>query len=168
MMHKTDSDIHPVDSLIERTLARDAENTRARFAAVPNERLTTALALSTASRGLLGSLATKFALYAAGALVVGSAIYFFPSLGRQPHVLVSPAVTPTGTPAVPTLQRPSPIATIPANTQTVTRSIAPHQSHAMAAHDLAPFSHAPMLKLDEGDSKNIRHITDPKYEPPLK
>ncbi|MFI5202803.1 MAG: hypothetical protein ACHQNE_10490, partial [Candidatus Kapaibacterium sp.] len=71
MTETTDSNIRSLDSMIERTLLRDAETTRARFATVPNAELTAKLALATASRGLLSGLGSKLALYAGGALLIG-------------------------------------------------------------------------------------------------
>ena len=161
MIETTDSNIHPVDSLIERTLSRDAERTRNRFAAVPNAQLTAKLALSTASRGLLGSLGAKLALYAGGALLIGSAAYFIPSIGQQPHSTTSTAA-PSIHSVTPAVQHSSATASLRAKTE-ITTSIAPHPAV------IPPISQpAHSLKLDEGDGKSIPHYTDPKYEGPLK
>ncbi|HEX5317307.1 MAG TPA: hypothetical protein VFX22_11725 [Candidatus Kapabacteria bacterium] len=175
MIETTDPNIHPVDSLIERTLARDAESTRKRFAAIPNAQLTAKLALSTASRGLFSGLGAKLALYAGGALLIGSAAYFIPSMRQQSAPMIAPAMTTapakttapmtTIAPATPpaksaTVQHSSTIASIPSKTEvakTVTTRSVPEAESASAP-----------LKLDEGDGKNIPHITNPKYEGPLK
>ncbi len=162
MIETTDSNIHPIDSLIERTLSRDAEATRARFAQVPNAQLTAKLALSTASRGLLRGLGSKLALYAAGALLIGGAAYFIPSLGQQSHKTITPA-TPAVRSAAPAVQHSSAIASIPAKSEIAIKSITPHPALSSRAS-----SAAHVLKLDEGDGKNIPHIIDPRYGPPLR
>jgi hypothetical protein len=151
-----------LDSLIERTLTRDAEATRARFTNVPNARLTAKLALSTASRGVWGTLRGKLALYAAGALVVGAAIYFFPSLGQQ-NSSRQQAVPPSSTLPV---QQPL------AGTQTTERtetgakhialkSVSKMDSEAMPRQTTT--SEKPVNKLDEGDDGNVQKIVDPHY-----
>src|SRR4051812_44922391 len=86
----------PMDQLIERTLAKDAEDFRRSFATVPNPQLTAKLALSTASKGLWASLASKFAIYSGAALVVGAAVYFMPRLNQPSssvpeHTVASPS-----------------------------------------------------------------------------
>jgi hypothetical protein len=156
MIEPTDSNIHPIDSLIERTLARDAEATRNRFLAVPNAPLTAKLALSTASHGLLGSIGAKLALYAGGALLIGSAAYFIPSLGQHPAV----------PPAMPAAQHRSPAATADTKMNIATEPVAPRP--ASATQNIRSTSPSPILKLDEGNGKNIPRITNPKYEGPLK
>lgn len=160
MIETTDSNIHPVDSLIERTLSRDAESTRNRFAVIPNAQLTAKLALSTASRGLLSGLGAKLALYAGGALLVGSAVYFIPSMSQQPAQTITPAM-PQAKSVMPTVQHSSTIASIPSKTETAKSVTTPSVSAGTSPHP-------PALKLDEGDGKNIPHITDPKYGGPLK
>jgi len=155
-----------LDSLIERTLRRDAEATRARFAAVPNERLTAKLALATASRGLFRSLGGKLALYAGGAFVVGWAIYFFPSIGRQPN-MPFPASKQVS------VQKPSP--QLPSRTEVTERTqndTKPIVSRSKADSDVEQrqniASPKPTILLDEGDDKKIPTITDKHYQPPLK
>jgi len=159
MIETTDSNIHPVDSLIERTLARDAEQTRNRFAAVPNAQLTAKLALSTASRGLLSGLGAKLALYAGGALLVGGAVYFIPSLSQQSPKTIAPAM-PVVRSAAPAVQHSSTTVSLPSKSGIAVKSVTPQPVSAG--------SRPSVLKLDEADSKNIPHITDPKYQPPLK
>jgi hypothetical protein len=165
MIQKPGSTIHhdPLETLIDRTLARDAENTRSRFAVVPNAQLTAKLALTTASRGLLGSLASKFALYAGAAIVVGCAIYFFPSIGPQP---VATRISPPPQILQQPLQQPTPATS---KTLTSTKTVA---SRSKIDSNVAPrpitASPNPSLQLNEGDGKNIPKITDPNYLPPLK
>ncbi len=159
MIETTDSNNHPVDSLIERTLLRDAETTRARFATVPNAQLTAKLALATASRGLLRGLGLKLAMYAGGALLIGGAVYFIPSLGQQLPKTIIPA-TPVVRSVTPTVQHSSAIAFIPEKSELAGKPIM--SQPASAGKRPSP------LKLDDGDGKNIPHYTDPKYGPPLK
>jgi len=149
-----------MDSLIERTLLRDAEITRARFASVPNAELTAKLALSTASRGLLGSLSAKFALYAGAALVVGGAIYLIPSLTDQPSAPVKSSVPMVNQPSA----LPAPTVPLQNNDQIVTST---HSSKAITKAvepSVAP-STKPPLQIDEGDGKPEKKITDPNYTP---
>jgi hypothetical protein len=163
MIEKTESNIpqDPLDSLIERTLTRDAKETHDRFAVVPGERLTAKLALTTASRGLLGSLSAKLALYSGAALLVGGAVYLMPKLNEQPNM-------PVRTPA-PTIVQPVSKPSMPSTSETVTKAVAtPHVSKANsepAPTTIAPSPKPNPIQLDEGDGKNIPTITDPHYRP---
>ncbi len=163
MIPKTESNIpqDSLDSLIERTLARDAKETRDRFAVVPSERLTTKLALTTASRGLLGSLSAKLALYTGAALLVGGAVYLMPKLNEQPHTTIA---TP-----VPTVAQPVSKPTTPSTPEAVTKAVAtPHLSKANSEPAPTAIATSPKpkpIQLDEGDGKNIPTITDPHYRP---
>jgi hypothetical protein len=152
-----------LDSLIERTLARDAEATRSRFAAVPDLRLTSKLALTTASRGLLGSLASKLALYVGVAIVVGGAVYLLPKLNEQPATSVTTPlpVTHQQTPTI-SEHANSAISSKPAD--------APLPLKGQEQATLHKISTAPSqpMKLDEGDDKNIKKIVDKNYLAPLK
>ncbi len=163
-----------LDSLIERTLFRDAETTRARFATVPDARLTAKLALATASRGIFSSLAAKFALYAGAALVIGGAIYFIPSLNNPPISQKSgrafaPAPASKAQPATSSSQATTPRTE---TTKIGTTAIGPREvskaASEQAPQNIVPSTKPPALKLDEGDGKNIPKITDPHYQPPLK
>jgi hypothetical protein len=152
-----------LDSLIERTLARDAETTRSRFAAVPDLRLTSKLALTTASRGLLGGLASKLALYTGATLVVGGAMYFIPKLNEQPA---------SRTPPVPVIHQQAPTISEPANSSVALNpaEVIPSskiQDHSTTHKTVSSAPSQPM-KLDEGDDKNIKKIVDRNYLPPLK
>jgi hypothetical protein len=167
MIPKTDSNINQnsLDSLIERTLARDAESTRGRFAIVPNARLTAKLALTTASRGLLSSLTAKLALYTGAALVVGSALYFIPSIGH------APIVPPSAVPSLGVQKVIQPSSSSTPLTKTGAKPIAsPAVSKTNTETAPAPAITSPKhpLQLDEGDDKNIQKIVDPNYLPPIK
>ncbi len=162
MIQKTDSTIQdPLDTLIERTLARDAENTRSRFAIVPDAQLTAKLALTTASRGLFSSVASKLALYAGAAMVVGTAIYLMPNLNQQPQTTIS-IPTPISQQPIskPVTQATSEIGT---KAGAITSHHRSHMDSILAPRTLAP-SPTP-IQLDEGDAKNIPTITDPRYRP---
>jgi len=164
MIQKTDSNItqDPLDSLIERTLARDAESTRERFAVVPNAQLTVKLALTTASRGLLSSLSAKFALYTGAAIIVGGALYLWPK-NKEPHLRIT-------TPA-PAISHSQPVSkpAIQASNKIETNAVAPpHPSKANTEpvpHSLTPSQKPHAIQLDEGTGKNIPTITDPHYRP---
>ncbi len=150
-----------LDSLITRTLASDAEKTRARFATVPNARLTAKLALSTASRGLLGTLAAKFAIYGGATLIVGGALYFIPALGVKPQ-------GPINTTTAQVKTTPAPSSNVSSITPAPTKLHPPKSSsQPTPQYSVAPIAHPP-LQINEGDSSSIRHITNPKYQPPLK
>jgi hypothetical protein len=163
MIQKPGSNIpqDPLDTLIDRTLARDAENTRSRFAILPDAQLTAKLALTTASRGLLGSLASKLALYAGAAIVVGTAIYLMPNLNQQPQTTIS---IPT-----PISQQPISKPVTQPTTEIGTKAVASHHptnmDSATTPLNLVPSSSPPTIQLDEGDAKNIPTITDPHYRP---
>jgi hypothetical protein len=155
-----------LESLIDRTLAHDAEAIRARFATSPNAQLTAKLALATASRGLLHTLGGKLALYAVGACVAGSAIYFLPSIGRQPNAAhTSPTPHTIQQPA----QQPPSRTEVTERTQVDTKPIASRSkvdSEAGSRQIITSPKHT--IQLDEGDDKNIPTITDKHYQPPLK
>jgi hypothetical protein len=163
MIPKTESNMpqDPLDSLIERTLARDAQETRDRFAVVPSAHLTSKLALTTASGGLLSSLSAKLALYTGAALLVGGIMYFMPKPNDLPHATI---VAP-----IPTVAQPVSKPATPSTSETVTKAVAsPHTSKANiepAPPAIAPSPISKPIPLDEGDGKNIPTITDPHYRP---
>ena len=152
-----------LDSLIQRTLARDAETTRSRFAAVPDLRLTSKLALTTASRGLLGGLASKFALYAGAALVAGGAMYLLPKLNEQPASVMAPL--PVAHQQTPAISEPTHSAVALKPAEVIPSSKIQDQS---ATHKTVSSAPSQPMKLDEGDDKNIKKIVDKNYLPPLK
>ncbi len=151
----------PLDTLIERTLVRDAESTRERFAAIPNPELTSKLALTTASRGFLSTLAAKLALYAGAAVVIGGAIYFIPKLSEQPSATIAvPSVVHSAHPAL-----------APQNATTAKDASATSSSKANVSSKpggLTPSGTPHHIQLDEGDDKNPTVIIDKLYGPPLK
>ena len=154
-----------LDSLIERTLSRDAEAARARFATVPNAQLTVKLALKTASRSLLQSLGGKLAIYATGAAVAGAAIYFIPSFGRQPTP--APAASPATSIGQPAGQPPAVTEKTEMTQSSSKNKLSPIKADSQTSHRIAT-SPKPAPELDEGDDKNIPTITDKHYQPPLK
>jgi len=162
-MNKTNDPDSPLDSVIDRTLIRDAESARARFATVPNARLTAKLAMKTASRGLLPSLGGKLALYAGGALLVGGAIYFLPSLGQKSTEPVLPPMTPS---IQQSLQNSSPGAKVTEMTKVSTKPTIPEAVTGSAHHGVP--SAKPEIKLDEGNDNNIPRIVDSTYHTTLK
>lgn len=157
----------PLNSLIERTLSRDAETERARFATIPNAQLTAKLALSTATRGLWPSLATKLALYAGAALLVGAAVYLIPTFSEPSTVGIKAKSSPVvQQPALPATESSKPESEVIKNSEV--RHVHAKANIQSPVKTLAPPSATPAIKLDDGDAKSIPHYTDPKYEPPLK
>jgi len=139
----------PMDQLIERTLAKDAQDFRRTFATVPNDQLTAKLALSTASKGLWTSLASKFAIYTGAALVVGAAVYFMPRLNQLPSPASEHGVT---SPSAIHVQN---------STSTAT---------GLSTSKPSPTIVTPPVKQPMQIDENVRtvRITDPHLQPPVK
>ncbi len=168
MNHRIDQNPDSLDELIERTLARDAEQTRMRYAAEPSARLTSKLALTPATRGILSSVTAKIALYAGAAAILGTALYIIPNWHSTTIVAQpAPAIAPTSKgatdapPASPVygMQNTPKITSVSQSTKIVTKT-----TPAKPALDSAPHP----MKLDDADDKNAPKITDLHYLPPLK
>ena len=148
-----------LDTLIDRTLARDGERTRSRFAAIPSAQLTAKLALTTASAGLLRTLAGKLALYAGGALVVGGALYFAPqffSARDAAPVRVAPQVSKT------------PLPMVTQGTKT-TEGPAPQSQKVISSARPRDISPTPQkMTLDEDHPQTLPTVKNPHYLGPLK
>ena len=148
--HQTSSD--PLDEYISGTLRSDAESLRARFATVPNNRLTTKLAFQTATNGLFRSLGTKFTMYAGAAAIVAGALYFMPKKATEP-VPVSKSVAP------PAALAPSSAPAITPQNETVAVQKESNSSHKLPSHTPA--------KSEEGKERQIPVITDKNLKGPV-
>ncbi len=166
MIQTTDSNTNQdsLDALIDRTLSSDAEQTRSRFAVLPNAQLTSKLALATASRGILGSIASKIALYAGAVLITGGAWYLIPKLTEHPRSTVIPPVPSITHP----VSKPDDQDIPDIGTKSIASPQSPKITTKSITPNVDPSPKTNMLQIDESDGKNIPTITDPKYQSPLK
>lgn len=145
-----------LDRTIERALARDAQELPT-FSTTPSSALTAKLAISVASKGLLGTLTAKLLLIVGIAAVSATAWYVIPS-----SKTVEPALR----------QHSQQIAT-PAKVDSSRHAIAPvtgrkmphvHKAHPVVFVPVSTEAKIPSMK----DTTAIPRIQKSNYEPPLK
>jgi hypothetical protein len=168
MSQTIDQNPDSLDKLIERTLARDAEQTRARYTTEPSDRLTSKLALTPATRGILSSLTAKIALFAGAAAILGTALYIIPNRHSTTNVAQpAPAIAPGSKPVTPTPPA-SPIY-VAQNSREIASPSQPSKIVTKTAQIKPVLDSTPHpMKLDDADDKNAPKITDLHYLPPLK
>jgi hypothetical protein len=168
MNQTIDQNPDSLDELIEQTLARDAEQTRMRYAAEPSARLISKLALTPATGSILSSLTAKITLYTGAAAILGTALYLIPNWHSTTNVAQpAPAMAPASnivTPAPPA--SPVYVAQNSANIASTSQPSKIVTKTAPAKPALDSASHP--MKLDDADDKNAPRITDLHYLPPLK
>jgi hypothetical protein len=153
-----------IDETIERALVRDSKDLPP-FPTTPNSALTAKLAISIASKGMLGTLGAKLTLFGGIAVVAGAALYFTSSNNNS---------TPSSTPAP---QPPTPVTQVVPIDTTKRDTIKPPQA-AVSTTRLNAAMKTRSVHLEQAksnpaptvakDSTPVRRIENPNYQPPLK
>ncbi|HEY3876842.1 MAG TPA: hypothetical protein VGM92_15335 [Candidatus Kapabacteria bacterium] len=169
---RTEND--PLEHYIDGTLRRDAESLRTQFGTVPSDRLTTRLALRTATRGVFRSLGSKLAMYAGAAAIVAGAVYYFPHSGQQvpapsPQTVLPQTTLPQAAPQMTSAQPvPAPIAHRATIESPISKARAAQPQTFPVPKASAKEPQAKALQPADTGTGTIPKVTDNHYHGPVK